>query len=352
MDAGAQLALVTALTTHAAVPDVCKESCWALSLVTASAVGKASCFEAGAPEALVSTLSTHAHDFFVRRWAYAALCNLAKSEDPAHRAAIVAAGAVPLIAAAHKEHNSLYPSAHAALKALGYSDSGVWRGELPKEGMDAARVAALMGAGGADVGVARAGAEALYWIAAAGDEGRAACVAAEVPRVLVTALTTHAGVADVCEWSCNALADIACCQDGATACANADAPRAVVAALTTHATAAGVCQNGCQALAYIVDSDERRDKCPADAPRAVVDALTKHAKEADVCAFGCWALLSIAGSDDGKTACVAADAPAAVVAALTTHAGVAKVCERARETLAKLGYTDEGVLIHGDGVTE
>jgi hypothetical protein len=98
------------------------------------------------------------------------------------------------------------PPAHAAAGV-----GGKWGGppppahlELPAAPMGAARVVALMSAGGADAGVARAGAEALCSIA--GDPaGAEACVDAGAPQALAAALTAHAGEAAVCEAACTAL---------------------------------------------------------------------------------------------------------------------------------------------------
>ena len=134
------------------------------------------------------------------------------------------------------------PAAMAALRVGGGGARSPQRGaapapaprELPTAAMGAARVVALMGAGAADAGVARAGAEALEDIARS-DAGQAACVAAGAPRAVVAALTTPAGVTAVRVQGCRALANISLSEAGEAACVAAGAPRAVVAALTAHA---------------------------------------------------------------------------------------------------------------------
>ena len=79
---------------------------------------------AGAPRAVVAALTTHAGSFNVCLWASWALLSLAWS-NPAHRAAIVAAGAVaPLAAALARHPGATREKAHAALAKLGYTDAG------------------------------------------------------------------------------------------------------------------------------------------------------------------------------------------------------------------------------------
>jgi hypothetical protein len=53
-----------------------------------------------------------------------ALLHIAFS-GPAHRAAVVAAGAVAPLVAALARHPSVRENAHAALEKLGYTDAGV-----------------------------------------------------------------------------------------------------------------------------------------------------------------------------------------------------------------------------------
>ena len=229
-------------------------------------------------------------------------------------------GAVAPLAAALARHpnrgvgrhtNAVRDKAHSALEKLGYTDAGV---ELPTAVMSAARVVALMHAGAADARTARAGAESLRDIAAS-DAGRAACVAADAPGILVSILTTHVGVATVCHFSCWALTNIASSDAGTAACVAAGAPHAVVAALTTHARSSDV-------LSYA----SRR----ASSTSSIV------------CLYASWALLNLAGSDPAhRAAIVAAGAVAPLAAALARHPGETR--EKAHAALEKLGYTDAGV---------
>jgi serine/threonine protein kinase len=272
--------------------------------------------------------------------------------------------------------------------------------ELPSAAMGATRVVALLRVGAADAGVVRAGAEALIELTggrgikedraavlrrlgvddfdarcnecidaapvlvralkaggadaasvfcvalrniATSIAGRAACVAARAPAAVVAALTTHAGVAAVCENTCWALVLITADNDaGCADCITAGAPAAVVAALTTHAGVAAVCEWGCRALACIANSDSRRAACvAAGAPAAVVAALTTHAGSSDVCLRASWALLAIAWSGPThRAAVVAARAVAPLAAALARHPSVR---ETAHAVLERLGYTDAGV---------
>ena len=79
----------------------------------------------GAPRAVVAALATHADSSKVCLYASQALLNLAVGADPAHRAAIVAAGAVaPLAAALARHPGKTREKAHAALDKLGYTDEG------------------------------------------------------------------------------------------------------------------------------------------------------------------------------------------------------------------------------------
>jgi hypothetical protein len=186
------------------------------------------------------------------------------------------------------------------------------------------------------------GCRALLNIAHASDAGQAACVAAGAPAAVVAALTTHMGVAAVCEQGCWALINITVSDAGQAACVAAGAPAAVVAALTTHAGVAAVCVSGCRALANIAVSDAGKAACvAAGAPAAVVAALTTHAGSSDVCLSASWALLNIACSDPAhRAAVVAARAVAPLAAALARHPSVR---EKAHAALKKLGYTDAGV---------
>ena len=339
VEAGAPHAVVAALTMHAGVVAVCQKGCRALISMAAYNAGRAACVDADAPRALVAALTTHAGVAAVCENGCWALLYLAWS-DPAHRVVIVAAGAVPPLAAAHARHPSAREKAHAALSKLGYTDTGARIVDLPSAAMGAARVMALMGSGVADVSVARAGLEALCGIALS-DAGRAACVDAGAPLAVVAALTTHAGAADLCELGCKALSSIAGCDAGVAACVEAGAPRAVVAVLSTHAGVGAVCEEGCRALGFIAARNAGRTACiEARAPRAVVGVLTTHAGVAAVCEKGCWALRSMAASDAGEAACMEAGAPRAVVAALTTHAGVAAVCECGCWALLNLAWSD------------
>jgi hypothetical protein len=176
------------------------------------------------------------------------------------------------------------------------------------------------------------------------DAGMVACVEMGAPLKVVTALNTHAGVAGVCKYGCEVLSNIAGSDSGRAACVEAGAPQAVVAALTNHAGVADVCNHGCWALSKIAISDAGRVACvDAGAPLAVVaTALKTRAGTADVCEIGCLALMNFACSDTGRAACVEAGAPRAVVAALTTHAGVADLCNKGCCALSVIACSDTG----------
>ncbi len=162
---------------------------------------------------------------------------------------------------------------------------------------------------------------------AGSDTGGAVCVAAGAPSAVVAALTTHAGVAAVCEKGCWALANFAVSDASSADCVASGAPAAVVAALTTHAGVAAVCEEGCAAVANIALRDAGRAACvAARAPAAVVAALTTHASVAAVCEEGSKALINMCYSDAGEAACIAAGASVALIATLATHAGSEGVC--------------------------
>jgi len=75
---------------------------------------------------VVAALTVHAGVVAVCEAGSAALLDLSRP-GPAHHAALVAAGAVPLLVAAHARHPSARGAAHAALEELGFSDAGIPR---------------------------------------------------------------------------------------------------------------------------------------------------------------------------------------------------------------------------------
>ena len=173
---------------------------------------------------------------------------------------------------------------------------------LPAAAMGAARVVALMRAGAADAGVVRAGAEALIELTGGRDGMKADRAAVlrglgvdidarcneciDAAPLLVSAL--KAGGADAASVFCAALRNVATSDAGRAACVAAGAPTAVVAALTTHAGVAAVCEWGCKALCNIAANNVAgKAACvAAGAPAAVVAALTTHAGVAAVCEWG------------------------------------------------------------------
>ena len=96
-----------------------------LANIAGSDAGKAAYVDADTPRAVVAALTTHAGSSDVCLSASWALLNLAWF-NPAHRAAIAAAGAVaPLAAALARHPGETREKAHAALEKLGYMDTGV-----------------------------------------------------------------------------------------------------------------------------------------------------------------------------------------------------------------------------------
>ena len=78
---------------------------------------------AGAIPALVGALTRHAGEAGMCANVSRALANITWT-SPALRAAAVAAGAVPRLAAAWAAHPSAKVAAHGALNKLGYADNG------------------------------------------------------------------------------------------------------------------------------------------------------------------------------------------------------------------------------------
>jgi len=72
---------------------------------------------------------------------------------------------------------------------------------------------------------------------------------------VVSALTTHAGVAAVCEWGCRALINMSCSDAGEAVSIAAGASVALLAALATHAGLESVCLHAAWALLYITGSN-------------------------------------------------------------------------------------------------
>jgi len=117
-------AIVATLRTHASVPAVVQNACWALANIACIPAGEDACVSAGAVPAIVAALRTHASVPAVALSASQALRNIGWTH-PSHRAAIAAAGAVPLLAAAFSAHTGdARKKAHEALGKLGYSDTG------------------------------------------------------------------------------------------------------------------------------------------------------------------------------------------------------------------------------------
>jgi hypothetical protein len=72
----------------------------------------------------VAALKAHPSEAAVAEQACIALCNIG-GNSPTNKAGIVAAGAVPVLAAAFNAHTGkARAEAHDALNLLGYSDSG------------------------------------------------------------------------------------------------------------------------------------------------------------------------------------------------------------------------------------
>ncbi len=105
--------------------------------------GEAACVAAGAPQALVAALTAHAGSADVCRQAAWALLHLTWAE-PAHRAAVEAAGAVAPLAVALKCHPDADPFFtgvfKGALEKLGYTGAGMRISDIPAHAMGAARV--------------------------------------------------------------------------------------------------------------------------------------------------------------------------------------------------------------------
>ena len=99
-------------------------ACSALRTLADVVPGGDACAGAGAIGAVVGALRLHGRDAGVVEQACAALRNIGWSRT-AHRAAIVGAGAVPLLVAAHGAHGgNANRRAQEALEKLGFSSSG------------------------------------------------------------------------------------------------------------------------------------------------------------------------------------------------------------------------------------
>jgi hypothetical protein len=97
----------------------------ALGCIAALPTGADAAVEAGAVDALLAALKVYAHLEAVAEQACGALLNIGWA-NPANRAAMVDAGAVPLLAAAFRGHVGLARQmAHEALERLGFTDEGV-----------------------------------------------------------------------------------------------------------------------------------------------------------------------------------------------------------------------------------
>ena len=134
--AGAVPVVVAALTAHASAGEaaVAVYACRALGVIATWVPGQDACVAAGAIPAIVGALGKLADNEGVAEEACFALKNLAW-RSPSHRAAIVAAGAVPLLAAvlARFRRSFSTSNAHAALEKLGFTDAGRPLGEEEAE---------------------------------------------------------------------------------------------------------------------------------------------------------------------------------------------------------------------------
>ena len=296
-------AIVAALAAHAGSEAVGEQACRALLRIAALGAGEEACYASGAIPAIVAALRAHPGAVGVAKYACWALLNIGWSSAP-HRAAIISAGAVPLLAAAHAAHaGEVRAKAREALRKLGYTDAGV---EAPSRGVLIAREVELMRAGAGDEAVQEEGAHALVELA--GDEaGQQACAAGggAVPA-LVAALTAHAGAEGVAEQCCRALMRIASVGAGEVACYASGAIPAIVAALRAHPGAVGVVK------------------------------------------YASWALLNIGWNiAPHRAATVSAGAVPLLAGAALALRGEARA--KAREALARLGYSDAGVELPSVG---
>ncbi len=331
-------------------------ACMAMGSMARSAEGGRAC-----AAAVVALLLSHEGDAGVCKAACSAFCSIVieaqgdRLMKDERRAACVAAGAVPAVAAALASHTvratrALAPAAlgtHAATLAAAAQPMS------PPTFLDAP--AAIKPA---DLSAVAAACRALGHIAGS-DAGRAAILATggAVPAI-VSALGDLAGDAEVCEEACVALARIARCSQGAPACATAvtallgsrvgearvcragsialcliasqaeggcraaceaaGAVAALDAALCAHAGDVFVSEAACNALGYLFE--QCRDPSAAAVP-AVVAALANHVSEARVCKAACRALrsFSLAGAAI-RAACIGAGAVPAIAAAVAAHA--------------------------------
>lgn len=129
LECGAIPVIVAAVNTHVGLAGVTHKACGMLCIISTSGPGKEACVASGAISAIVGVLRAQVgpvwHTGNVVAQACKALFNIG-SDSPTHSAAIVAAGAVPLLAAACTAHSgSTRAQAHAALEKLGYTDAGV-----------------------------------------------------------------------------------------------------------------------------------------------------------------------------------------------------------------------------------
>lgn len=192
--------------------------------------------------------------------------------------------------------------------------------------------------------IAEYGCHSIYVIthgdsSTAGATKRAA-IDAGAPRAVVAAIRENWGVPAIAVWAFAALGSIA--EDfpaGQQAAVDVDALKVIVEAMRAHASVAAVARNGCDALCEIgALSGGREAAVVADAPRAVIAALSMHAGDEEVAVAGCRALLKIAASPSGLHAIQAAGGAAIVTTAIALHA---KAAFSGRRILQRI---DEGVL--------
>jgi hypothetical protein len=379
---GAVPAIVATLRTRTSVPAVAEEACRALINTAAeNPAGRDVCVSEGAVPAIVATLRTHASVPAVARYACWALVNIGwPPTNSSHIAAIVAAGAVPLLTAAFSAHTGeARTKAHDALYMLGYSDDGILLTKLPTTFMTPERVVGLMRAEAEEVRVAEEGAKALQHLASA--QGEQACVSAGAVPALVAALRRHATVAAVAEHACRLLSKFALTPAGADACVSEGAVPAIVAVLRSHAHVAAVADNALRALVNLTCASPHaiqachsagaeevlraaksahptlsqnacwalcnispaacEDSLIATPAATYIASLMKSGGYAYFTMLRCWSLCNIAGSASGQGCCTAAGAVPLLAAAFSAHTGDAR--QMAHNALVKLGFSDAGL---------
>jgi hypothetical protein len=336
VEAGAAWVLVAAMRTHASLPAVAEQACWALRNLSGINSGGDACASAGALPSLVAALTTHvgvvgvvhpaclavgnisisplggessvaavpavvaavranvSSDAVVEQgsWALGVIGGGAWSSNRL-RPAILAAGAGPVLAAASRaQTGAARERALRTLSELGCSVDGF---ELPTTAMAPSRVMELMRAGGGDARVAEEGAKVLRQIATNTLEGGQRCIDAGAVPALVAALQTHGSVLAVAECACRALASIASTPAGQEACASGGAVPPIVAALSTHSTGSqDTAKHACMALGNIALNPAGSDTCVAEgAVPLIVLALRTYAREESVAQYACGALLNL-----------------------------------------------------------